>query len=305
MKTKKFGILFLSAFSLLFFFSCSKDEPSGDTFTSFDGESLTGINDSKFYYDDKGRLIEVSDRYDSMTIDYAKGTFTLEDEVYKFKTNGDGYITEITYSYDEIDEWDGYKYQYKGNGKYTITYSNDVITKMEVTYSETEKDLNTNETEKFESEGKFTLTWKSNMLTAINIKGKEKEDGETDTWEDDYIIDYGHEANAFRQYPLTITEDALYFDHGMACMAAVGMFGKGPAMLPEYIEGNDDSYYWDTDINFSLNPNGSIKREVTDYDTYTYYYNDLSSRFNSAPAVVKDKKPGKFFQKRLKERRMK
>lgn len=305
MNFKKFGILFLSLTTLSLISSCSKEdgEPSSDSITNFDGERLTGINDANFYYDNRGRLIEVSDPYDTMTIDYSKGTFTLEDEVYGFKTNSDGYISEITNTYDDIDGWNGNYYQYTGKGKYTFTYSNGVITKINVTYSETEKNLTTNEVTKYESEGKYSLSWKSNMLTSINIQGKETEDGETDRWEDNYSISYSQKPNVFRQYPITIVGDALYFDFSIACMASVGLLGKGPSMLPDYIEGNDDSYYWDTNLNFSLTASGAIKKEITDRDSYTYYYNSINSRSLTGKDNLKEKSHRRIFGKRLKEKR--
>ena len=309
MKILKF--LRLMTFGVIALFTmaaCSDDDDNGGDSSSgsgaaakgvidFDGERLYAINDCNVEYDAQGRVARITQDDNELEINYAKGTIIIHDEteeatIATIKFNNDGYITEIVASWDEIYDtpsFDGGSISYpeereKGTSTATYTYSNGFLTKISIFTNETctttlvSEGPNGGRTEvtevtKYQISETHTLYWNLGNLVQITNSGWETADGgNKETWGETYSINYGTQVNKYRQFPVTIVEEALYFDDPLYMMAAVGLFGKGPTTLPRSMAGNDDYGTWNTNIIFNVNSKEAISKEFNDDETYTYYY---------------------------------
>lgn len=293
MKILKFlRLMTFGAIALFTMAACSDDDDNGGDSSSgsgaaakgvidFDGERLYAINDCNVEYDAQGRVARITQDDNELEINYAKGTITVDDETGTIKFNNDGYITEMFFSWDEIyygsSSEDGSishpGSREKGTSTITYTYSNGFLTKISIFTNETETNLGTNKVTKYQISDTRTLYWNLGNLVQITNSGWETADGgNKETWGETYSINYGTQVNKYRQFPVTIVEEALYFDDPLYMMAAVGLFGKGPTTLPRSMAGNDDYGTWNTNIIFNVNSKEAISKEFNDDETYTYYY---------------------------------
>lgn len=277
---KSLSFLTIGAVTVPILFSCSSDEPKGaddanKSVIDFDGLRLTSVNNYWIQYDNKGRVVEVGGRYDDLEIDYSSGTFELENEEGKISFNGNGYITEISLSWNEKE--DGYVD--KGNGSVKFSYdSNGHLVSIKTSAEGTEKDPY-GDTEKWESNYTSSLKWKNNNLISTTQTGWEKEDGEKENYEGELFISYSSDINEFNQFPLSIASYVLDSDDLISILAAVGLFGKGSALLPDQMEVVDGSYTETYNINFDINRNGSIDEEYFGrYESYSYSYSLINTK---------------------------
>lgn len=287
--------------------SCGGDddgnEPGNGGVVDIEGSRLTSINGARITYDADGRLTRVSSPY-GVSIDYSRGTISLEDEddeegTMDVRFNGRGYLSELSGSWDYTDDDDRYEYRYTGSGKVTYSYNGDGnLTKVVSENRETEKNLTTGEKEEYSGKFTMTLTWRDgNLITAVG-ESEEREDGRTERWTETYTYTYGNQPNKYFQMPISISYP-LADESAFGVLAAVGMFGKGPVMLPDYMresEVEDDGY---TDnhsynISFSLLSSGAIKTEDFGYHTYNYGYGS-SSRSAGATTGKEIKKSTRDF----------
>lgn len=248
----------------------------------FDGERLYAINDCNVEYDAQGRVARITQDDHELEINYARGTITADGETGTIKFNNEGYITEIVSSWDDIllgpTPEDGSishpGSREQGTSTATYTYANGFLTKISILTNETSTESGTNKVTKYQISDTHTLYWNLGNLVQITNSGWESEDGgDKETWSETYSINYGTQVNKYRQIPVTIVEEALYFDDPLYMMAAVGLFGKGPMTLPQSMAGNDDYGTWSMDIFFNVNSKAAISKEIiNDYETYTYYY---------------------------------
>lgn len=250
-----------------------------------EGERLSYMSDGytsyNIEYDNKGRITTVATNYGDLVINYSKGTIALEgsdedQDRYKVKFNDRGYITELVSSWSYVDTSDGDRYQIKGSGTVTFSYNGSgnlstITSKM----SETEKDLDTGESGKFTENYTTKLTWTGGNLVKAVCKGTETEGREKDTYSETFDIEYSTTDNLYRQNPVAISEIA---NDGTVwnVLAAAGLFGKGPKMLPRVVsEVDDDDYTYTKNVSYTLNSVGAISTEKVSYDTYTYRYDDV------------------------------
>lgn len=262
--------------------SCDKDgkDPGSDSIVKVEGTRLSQVNNDYIYYDNKGRISAIVLQYaDEITFDYSKGKLFMEnyDELSEMDVtfNGDGYITELSAKWDEKDDYG----KYSGYGKLKFSYNGSGnLTKVEEQNDESYKDYESGESYKYSYKATRTLTWKKgNMVEAVE-KGSENAGGEVDKWEDEYTFDYSDYANEYFQNVAAVSsvvlESDLYID-----MAMAGLFGKGPAMLPESCHA-----YWDyggTSVygfDYTINNLGAISREEAQWDDYVYRYEDIPNR---------------------------
>ena len=264
---------------------------------TFDGERLSAIDydndgDVSNYgisYDAQGRVKAVNGGYDDLEFDYSKGTATINGVVTNVKFNSNGYITELSGSWDYVEEYYGESYHYKGNGVLKFSYSNNRLSKVTRSAKETYTSSYTNET--WSDEDTYTFTWNADNLVQVKDSYWEEEDGET--YSDEYItkIQYGSQENKFSQLSISLMEYAIDFDNdALDILVAVGLFGKGTANLPtKLIDDEDDPY----SLKYTLNSNGAIAKEIMGfmgYDEYAYkyYYGNDEDAKTRAKGVTKD-----------------
>lgn len=289
-----FGAFALCAVMMPALTSCSDDDDKGGDGTGgvleIEGERLSYISGTygtyTLDYDSKGRVSNVSNGYGDLAINYSKGTITIAQngsddtpEKYKVKFNDRGYITELANSWNETYTEDGDKYQVKGSGTVKFSYNGSgCLTTVSSSMSETERDLGTGESERFSESYTTKLTWTNGNLVKAVCKGSENDGGDKDSYSETFDIDYSTTANVYLQNPVAITE-IVNDDTEWDVLAAAGLFGKGPKMLPNCVSETDDDGYSNTsNVSYTLNSVGSISTERIGYTTYNYNYEDVDSR---------------------------
>lgn len=303
----KFGLtagLLLSAMS---FTSCKDkyNEPSSESVNKFDGTRLTSLNDIQVSYDESGRVESLETSYgQTLEFDYSKGTITCDwgggdVEVINVNFTKDGYISELT---SKITEEEPGEYKYSGSGKSKFSYNNKHLIKIEDEWNETETYPGSKEKyyEIYKSQSIFN--WKNDNIINIRNVGSEEYDGEIERWENQYSIEYAERDNIFKQFPISLSYE-LDLDTGistdlMGVLAAVGLFGKGPALLPNYVNYSyDNKSNGSYSIFFDLNDNGSIKKETGRY-SYIYRYSEMTRTDFSNDPTVKRFNIKKFFNRK-------
>ncbi|MCQ2110139.1 MAG: hypothetical protein MJY79_01430 [Bacteroidaceae bacterium] len=265
--------------------------------SSFGGEYLTGYSVQEQGEDDWGE--ELVFHYDGSNlvgiesngvIIQAEGDkFVAKEGLYKiivsdFKTNSDGYIT--SFNIFESSPKETY------NGIYSFEYSGNHMTKMVYTINWEENDESGVETDT------YILTWSNDNLTKVACTGQDKlSDDEVEEWSDYYIIGYGQEKNAFKQYTFTLAD---ILDMEGFALPMFGVLGEGPALLPVQITNIWDEEEDDDSENFTLsytfNDNGTIatETEALFYDDYELWsatcrfsYSGSSSKMISRAASTR------------------
>lgn len=285
------GAMALCAVIAPAFASCGDDDDDNgdiDVPETMDGTRLSAMNGSLISYDAQGRLVSAASPY-SFQIDYSAGKIYLgsdDDEVMNIRFNGHGYVTEMSakWDYKEDDE------HYVGSGKMSFSYDkNGHLTGVSTESKEkvTDDEGSWNDTYKSRTEVK----WNGSNLSSVVTNGEENEEGDVETWFSQYDYSYADEQNVFQQMPMSISGSYTNDDEYML-MAAAGLFGKGPAYLPNSIDVkiNNDGHA-DTgtvSVAYSLNTNGTIAWERFGSYQYHWVYNNVSS--SKAPAKVKAEK---------------
>lgn len=285
---KTFKLLAVSAFALALapaFTSCKGDdapqEPNGSEASVIDGTHLTSIDNCHIGYDKHNRPVSFTNSYDEddvISIDYSANKIYFDEGELDVKFNNKGFITEMSSSWDLKEEVDGETYHYKGSGKLTFSYDkNNCLTSMKENSSETEKYSGSKETYKYSRDSKIDFTWNNGKLVKMYCQEKEEEDGEKDEERYNVDIEYSDDVNAYKQFPLSIIYAT---DVELDVLFSVGLFGNGPAYLPDYLtvnyEDDDEESY---SISFSINENGSLNTEKVGYKTWQYGYSDITRAF--------------------------
>lgn len=260
------------------------------------GMRLTRVGNYEFNYDSKGRcngVDYIGSSYgdiDNISINWDKGEISVidgDDSMYenplKFKTNGDGYITNFSQSWDYKDEYGSYK----GNGEAKLAYDKSGhLTKA--TFDSKENGVDEGEKYTFSGKSVYTFTWQNGNLVKIESSWEENEDGDRETGVESYDISYNNVENAFNQW----SQGILYyaFDIDLSQLGHVGMFGIGTANFPTTIEEREDSYSHSYSLSFSTDSIGLISSETVNGTTFNYYYDEVGTRAafdRSLPAKAK------------------
>lgn len=216
-------------------------------------------------YDNWGRCYQIyGDYYSKYYIDYDKGVITIEDEYEEAKMsfNSRGYITSITASWNSTNEYG----TDKGNGKISFSYDGDGHLTSEDSYiSGTE--IEDGEKWNYTSTFKSVHTWKNGILVSTVSNYKDNENGDIETGEDRYTVEYGNVKNTTEQMTFAIS-NALDFDL-FEPLAMIGLFGKGTTYLPTAVIESEVNY--PINATYSINSNGTIKSEnYLGTKSYTY-----------------------------------
>lgn len=250
--------------------SCGGDEPKAGgngTIVEIDGTRVTGINDYSISYDNNGRPCTLESDDSKVSIDYEKGKIRViydEDEPEELNVKfSNGYISEFSEK-QEVKEEEG---QYKLDGKLKLSYSNGYLTEVKWDTEEVYKYKENNYTSKYIDKTVVKLKWEKGILVYATEYGYIEDDGEKDEWTDEYAYDYDLEENMYQQMPITLSYSWAE-ESEWAVFGAVGLFGKGPVLLPS--SANSRS------ITFDLNANGSIKTERSSEGRFNYIYGLVS-----------------------------
>ena len=289
------------------FTSCSDDDEGGSTpqgpTATYAGKLPTKVGSYIYQYDEKGRCTKVSTSYyDLLEIDYSKGIITMDDgeQEMKITFNGNGYITKMSGSWNYEDEYESES----GSGTTTFKYNGDGNL-TSVTATSKGKYSYDGEKGSFSGTSKTTCKWSGGDLISATWKYEEKAGGYTSWEKEEYTIAYnGTLDNKTRQYPMALSD---LFGDDSYMLAAVGMFGKGPAHLPEtitckYSADDDNGSTYTSDVEYGLNPDGTIDWEKFEYDTYYYSYSAYSSGDDEATPAAKMTKAMQAGQKKLRVR---
>lgn len=302
--TKIIGTLAFSALMVPVFTACKDDDgPSKGSnvndadkgILNIDGARLTAINQFRYQYDNKGRLIEVSDSYDDVIdIDYDDASIELWEDDGTIAFNSNGLVTQVSLSWDEKSS----DYSDKGSVVMNFKYNNGYLASIDGSYSGTEIYYDENVTNNYKSTINYNLTWTEGNLVTFAGSGVETDVEGKYNWEESYKFSYGQDDNKFYQFPIRMAFDVLG-ETDLDLLAPVGLFGKGPAKLPtscteSYQDDDDDEPYVNTDyFEFELNNNGSIDEEIVNGYAYSYSYQNSASK--STPDFgVRAKKTSSF-----------
>ena len=289
------------------FTSCSDDDegsaPKGPVAT-YNGKLPTQVGSYNFYYDDNGRCYNISSSYgyDVVNIDYKKLIISTDDEEDYMHVvfNNKGYITKI---YGSWNYSDGSEYE-RGSGTVTFKYDGDGHLTAQTGTSKESYSYD-GEKSSYTGSGKVTCTWKGGDFVSARYEYTETEDGKTDTETEEYKVTYDNTLNnKTGQFPMAFTD---IFGDDQYLLALVGMFGKGPAHLPELIEcktiyGDGSSYNEQTYAEYGLNADGTIDWEMLNGYRYEYSYKTYSANGDEATPAAKMTKAMQAGQKKLRVR---
>ena len=302
---KLFAFALIAVLACVVAASCSKDDgdvtPPGQTEIEKEtGMRLTGVGADRFDYDNKGRCIGIYDTYRDdycLKIDWNKGEIICTDDYLpvKFKTNGNGYITELSQSWNEEDG-----YLLKGSVQASMSYDKSWhLTK--VTFTSSETGMEDGEKYAYKGECVYTFTWEDGNLVHAKYEDNYTENGESNKDVYDFEITYDYNAeNLYRQWSESLLFSAVRFN--CSELGHVGMFGVGTKNFPAriYIEREGDTYFDDL-ISISTNDLGLIVSEKFGYyNPWNYSYNEAGTRSsafdNSLPTKAK-KRPLRHHRK--------
>lgn len=268
--------------------SCGKDDggvtpPEQSEIEKETGMHLTLVGNYRFNYDDKGHCIGVDDLsgYDSsdITIDWNKGEIVATDSdddtggaPVKFKTNGQGYITEFTQSWNFKEE----DYSSKGSGKASLSYDKSGhLTKA--TFDSSDSGMEEGEKFSYKGSSVYTLTWENGNLVHLKREWNSVEDGEREEGTDNYEVSYDRTAeNVYKQWTESLLGQVFNFEFSV--LGHVGMFGVGTANFPSLIEIDEEGYHNNYSVSVSTNSDDLISSERVGSWTYNYSYDEIDTR---------------------------
>lgn len=305
-------LVLITALTCVIVTSCGKDDgdvtPPGQTEIEKEtGMRLTGVGDYRFYYDDNGRCVEMDylegPGSSHITIDWDKSEIRTSEGYnhpmdaipIKFKTNGMGYITVLSQSWDY--ELSGESY--KGSGKATLSYDN-AGHLIQASFRSEETSIKRGESFTSKSESDYTLTWEKDNLVLAKCIADDFHNNKHEKEEYDYEISYNRNSNnIYKQW----TEGVEYvFDHDIFILCHVGLFGVGTANFPTAIHAYGDygDYEHDYSVSVSTYSSGLISSEKFDGETWDYTYDEAGTRSsafdNSLPTKAK-KRPLRHHRK--------
>lgn len=265
--------------------SCSSDEPTGKDdgdVILFNGTRLVKLNNYDLIYDSNGRFVYAKEHnYDytpEVTIDYANGKINFENGDFGYiEFNKSGYISAIRTSKNEGDGYEVPKtsschISYDSNGHILSTKRIDDYAGYRNGSAWTRKRTD-NTTYNWESDNLISIEWSSSII----------DNGQEEIEQNKSIvkISYSNMANSSRQYPFAIAHKLRILGY-TDILSMVGLFGKGPAYLPESVSGKwNDNPEWDTTtLKYKLNDNGTIATESLTYSDDDHSDNDYKETFN-------------------------
>lgn len=173
-----------------------------------------------------------------LAIDYTNGKILLDDIVGNVKFNSNGYISHIDGKYEYGEDYNTYKdtgsesadFSYDGEGHIT-----------QITYSGKYKYGYNGHVETYIVSGKATFNWKNGNLISYKNETSETSDGETDRWTEEESWKYSSTLNKFKQYGRVY--DEIDFMDDFNVLMYVGLIGKGSTNLPCEFEDGDPVTY--------------------------------------------------------------
>lgn len=279
---KLFAFALIAVLACVVAASCSKDDgdvtPPGQTeIENETGKRLTGVGEYRFRYDDKGQCSVISHYedgvydYDEISIDWDKKEFIYREAagqigtLSKFKTNSQGYITEVE--------------------EYMINENGDLVRKIaDITLSYDKAGYLINCTSKsHDTTVEASYKWKNgNIVNTMFIEDYIESD-KHQKYEGKCEISYDLSSkNIYKQW----TEGAAYgFGGVVSILCHVGLFGVGtvnfPTHIVEYSVENGNTYEDDYSVSVSTYSSGLISSEKFDGETYDYTYDEVGTRSNS------------------------
>ena len=253
--------------------SQSDKKPSGAVeetakLSDFGGMRLTEIADhAKFVYNDKGALVETSDGYSTVKIDYKKGTVTFEEEGFSqenhFKVDKQGRLTSLTFSGE--DEGGDLEYRFKYNDAGHLV--------QQTYHSESSED-------RWAHDLTVDYMWDGDLLVKITETEKETQGDRVES--STKVSTLSYEAapdNKYMQYSAVLVS-YMELDSSFGGVACVGLLGKGPSKYPTAISYSyEDSTEASKGIKYTLNSEGLLEKEEVRHeeggsyvDAYTYRY---------------------------------
>lgn len=289
------AILAATALLTCGFTACSDDDddggstPQGPT-ANYDGKLLSSVGSYSFQYDDKGRCVKISySGSEEASIDYERGIAVIDGDEYHVKFNSAGYITSMTASYTEKEDGVTYKvsstqnFSYNSDGRMTggTDKSTETASASGQSYSST-------------YEANMKCTYDGGLLTRVVLTEVDKEDGQTNTYEETYDITYGSQDNKYGQW--TEANENIVLESDGA--GFVGLLGKASSkLIASYTETEkENGRVTDTETNnvtYGLNTDGTINTErIGRYSAYAYRYGTYTGS-NGAKAKAPGVKPSR------------
>ena len=255
--------------------SCSDDDDEilskVPTIETEDGSSfqLTRVGNYWFNYDSEtGQL--TSFKGDDLEYKVNGNLANIVDEnkkrTYKILRNGNGYITGINASWDVSDGEElskrsvNFSFSYNNSGNLT-----------NISGSASEKETYKGKTSTYNTTYKASLSWSNGNLVRVSVLGTDVEDGDKDSWNEEYEMEYGSTENVTRQGTKSFLQ-MLSLDNDLNVLAFLGLFGKAPKMFPTRMTGDDDGYRFSRHYSYSINSDGTIYSETVDGSRYYYSY---------------------------------
>ena len=244
------------------------------------GLRLKSVGDYTYYYNNKGLIDYIADKYDRYEFSYNPNkiyvvdNYDKDDESLSVSYNKSGYLSALSYSF-ERDKTEGLwsesakaNYSYDGSGH---------LTKI----AGSGKEIGTDDGERITYTWTFSyvLTWRNDKLMQVAWTETEIEDGESDTETETYTFQYENNdyQNAYCQWAPSI---ARALDDFEDCLAFVGLLGVGPTMLPSsgeryeeyYSDGKKKTETKEYNFNHRFNSDGSLNSVTVNSNTYKYTY---------------------------------
>lgn len=290
------------------FVACGDDNDEGGSSSGIPSPVLTDAGGNKlqvtaagdywYRYDENGKLSRFYDGGSVYTLDGDNFAINFSSSegayFFKFFTNGNGLMTKMEIGCD-------LKFSNGGWDKQNITFSYQYNSSKQLTRESISGSGNFYYPENTDSEdfdygkvketltGEASFTWAEGNLVSLSGQAQRKgtRDGQAFTEEpttSTQTYTYGSQANAFRQFPVSMGDLA---DDFFSLFCAVGLFGVGPAYLPTaYTENQtEDGESWTESAKFwfTLNNDGSINTEQREYERrISYQYNNIETRAGSA-----------------------
>ena len=293
------------AIALLPLASCGDDDegvtpPGENEIEKETGMRLSSVGEFDFTYDKDGRCILVEENsyygsgYESkIVIDWNAGTITEKDgyedepdEVYHFKTNGKGYITELTQS-QNYNYGQGVSYKVDGKAKFSYDKSGH-LAGMELSSTASGVDEGEKFTEKINVD--YSMKWENGNLVSAVAKEDELYDGDREYDEYNYDLTYSDRINTYHQ--TTLSTMYMLYDMNLTILGHVGMFGVGTENFPTHITQTDqDGDKSNYSIQITANSVGLITSEKINGSTYNYYYEGVDD--NRGDRSMKSRAPRK------------
>ncbi len=272
--------------------ACSDDDDEGGSSSPKAGVSIITTNDGEelvltdyggymhFTYDSQGRCTSSTGNEDDYIMSYDPFEVTVDEPIsLSFSFNGSGYVSKISYSYEEDDF----------SGTVNLSYDSDGhLTKAAESYKGSDK------WSSWSGTTTATYTWKSGDMTKVVVDWKDvdTEDG-TYTSHTEYTYEYSSTVNEYKQITRLINDG---FEGAeipfLSELGFIGYFGRGTTHLPMSYnvtyEEDDNGKKWSGSSSsgtwtYTKNSNGTLKEAIDSGDyTHPFTYATVGSSSRSA-----------------------